>query len=164
MQMLKLLLILALNSFQIENNQIIWQRVYDTELNGNEIYQAIIESGNFQNIEYSDNKIIAELKPLNMQYAAAGYSYMKTAMYISMYNYIGFMVIDIKENKYRVTIKKIRVNGFNDVKINTLPDDCSLEYFALKNGNFRPAFIKNDAPIFEYTFNKLCTFRKVKDW
>jgi hypothetical protein len=152
------------NNFKIEDNKVIWQKVFDTELNFNEICQAIKESGNFENIEIGENKTTTQLKIFVIDYEGAGYRTMNTSMYITYFNYTGFAIIEFKDNKYRITLKTIQLKKGATIPDVPMMEDTDIEFYVLKNGQFRKSFLRDDCKIFEYNFNKKFNFKKVKDW
>ncbi|MEJ6982394.1 hypothetical protein WG906_18155 [Pedobacter sp. P351] len=99
----------SVNNFTVKDNEIIWQKVYDTPLSFQALTDVIKSSGLINNIQVAENKISGELKPIDADFKAAGYSEMLTPMYVSRSHIAGFLNIDYKEGKYRVTLSKIEL-------------------------------------------------------
>lgn len=105
----------SVNNFTVKDNEIIWQKGYDTPLSFQALTDVIKSSGLVNNIQVAENKVSGELKPIDADFKAAGYSEMLTPMYVSRSHIAGFMIIDYKEGKYRVTLSKIEITQkYND--------------------------------------------------
>jgi hypothetical protein len=149
--------------FIIEDGKIAWQKVYDSQLSAEEIVKAMKETGNFTDISLDGDKITANVNEFVIDYEAVGAKLMRTSMYVTYYDYLGFVAIDIKEGKYRVTFKNIAMNL--NLVMNGLEKHPEFSEFSLKNGTFRSGFLK-DTYLFEYTFDKKFKIEKKSggDW
>ena len=97
----------SVNNFHVEGTDLIWQKVFETPMNFEQLYDKVIESGLLENIVKSENKLTGELKQIDADFKGVGYSEMRIPMYIPRSYYTGFVIIELKESKYRVTIKRI---------------------------------------------------------
>lgn len=147
------------NNFSIENNKVIWQKVYETDKSFAELNLELQKSGNFINVENKELNTFFSFKNLRANYKDLGISRMKTSAYISDGKFEGSATVEFKEGKYRVIIRNIDYD-FTYLSIATLkdtPEHFDIEQVALKNGNstFKKSFIDRDMKILDYTFNSL---------
>lgn len=144
-----------INSFAIEEGKLIWQKVYETDLGFDELLSVTKESGLFQIVEVSDDKILAEVKSINADFKGAGYSEMSTPMYVSRSFIEGFVKIEFKQGRYRISIKNIMLIQKYDDGVSKEGEKSSLESFAIKKGNImKKPFTKSPSKILDYTFTK----------
>lgn len=161
----------TINNFKIDNNEIVWQKVYDTSMSIDTILtfdQLVTNVKNsllFEKIEISDNKILGELNQFNALFKEAGYNEMNCPMYIARNHIKCSVILDYKEGKYRVTVKKISlIQAYSD-PISEIGQISSLNDFALRKGNteIKPMFKKAASTILDYTFTKMFRFEKKND-
>lgn len=159
-------------NFSIENNKVIWQKIYTTEKSLADIILEFQKSGNFNNIEQKENNTFLNFKSVRANYRDLGISSVKTSAYISNGKFEGSATVEFKEGKYRVIIRNIDYD-FTYLSIATLkdtPEHFDIEQVALKNGNtvFKKGFIDRDMVVLDYTFNSLFDISKNKkpteDW
>ena len=154
------------DNFEIENGKLIWQKVYETELTNEQLKERIKNSGNFKNLELSENGIIAEITNLSIDYKGYGSSEMSTPIYVARNSLNSFVQIEFKENRYRVTIKNIKLTQKYEDALSNQGEMTDLEVFALKKRNteFKSSFLKKPSKIINFTFEKLTEFKvKAKD-
>lgn len=151
-----------IDNFSIKNGVLIWQKIYDTELSKEQLIHAIRSSGDFSNISVYKDNLIAEISELSLSHkeynAIAGVK----APHYAIHKYLkSYVVIDFKENRYRVTIKSIKFT----------PKDFSLEFGSRifeaeeifldsTTGNFNNRFLKKGSKIMDFTFQKITDFTK----
>jgi hypothetical protein len=150
-------------NFKIEDENLIWQMVYESDSSANIINQ-FIRLGIIDNILTKEDQIIGDLKPFDTDYKGAGFTEMGTPMYIVRSRIIGHIIVDIKKGKYRVTIKDIRLIQKYDDPLTKQGQETSLKDFALRGTNdFKPAFLKSPSIILDYTFKKRIKPTKTND-
>ena len=149
------------NSFEIDNNDITWQKVFDTSLSFQNLVDIIKATGLLNNIEIQENKIIGDLKPLDADYKGAGYSEMLSPMYVSRSYIGGFLLLEYKEGKYRVKIRKMILTQKYSDGLTQLGEKTSLETYGLKKGKneMTNSFKKSASEILNYTFNRKFNFK-----
>lgn len=156
------------NNFTVKDNEIIWQKVYDTPLSFQALTDVIKSSGLINNIQVAENKISGELKSIDADFKASGYSEMLTPMYISRSHIVGFLNIDYKEGKYRITLSKIDLTQKYSDGLSQLGEKSTLDSYSLKNSKteFTNGFKKSPSIILNYTFDKKFHFKaeKKSDW
>jgi hypothetical protein len=124
-------------NFLIENNQVVWQKTYETELSKETIIDKIKTVGKFENISVSEDKITAEIKDLSIDYKGYGESEMSTPMYLSRSSVKAFCVFEFKEKKYRVTLKNMKFVQKYDDALTEMGEVTDIETFALSKKKYR---------------------------
>jgi len=157
------------NNFSIENNKVIWQKVYDTSMSFEQLSKSVTESGLFENLVIDENKITGQLKIISADYKGAGYYEMTTPMYVVRSFFDGFVLIEYKDSKYRANFKNIMLTQKFDDPIVKQGSKTHIEFYALKRDkqNFASLFTKSASLILDYTFSKTFTFTmpdKNPDW
>lgn len=157
------------NNFVIENGKLIWQHIYETELTNKQLIQNIKSSGNFKNLEISDNEITGEIENLTIDYKGFGLSEMSTPIYIARTSINSFVLFELKEDRYRVTIKNIKLIQRYDDGLSKQGDISDLENYALKKKNsiFQNNFLNLPSKIIDFTFKSITEFdviEKEDDW
>lgn len=154
------------NNFTINDSKVIWQRVFETQLTQGDIIKAMKNSGSFANIDTIDGRINAEIKPYQPNYERAGFTKFVTPYHLSGGNVYAFIAIELKEGKYRATIKNIKVKStnVNAMTYTTYDTDNGIEFYAIKKLQFTTRFLNNDAKILDSDFFYLCYFKKSDNW
>jgi hypothetical protein len=112
----------AETDFYLNNNKMYWQHVYETQNKSPDdlikyFQKEVINNFKQDNFQIIDNTISFEINDDKVNFKKYGGTAMGTAFLAQMYmKYL--VVIDFKENKYRVTVKEI----FLDNKINMSGD------------------------------------------
>jgi hypothetical protein len=155
--------------FVIENSKVIWQKVYETTKTKEELTTYFKESGLFSSFEIGEGKLITELKDQVVDKKKGGVT--GVPMAVLMYDYKGIVVIDLKENKYRVTLKVITLvlNINNPALAGRKGDEDSFEKLYLKKGTnqFKGWFPKKSGKVYNANYLDLFTVKEVKtndDW
>lgn len=156
---------IIVNNFESVSNQTIWQKVYTTELSFKELADNIKHSGFFSNLNIIESSIAGNFKTIDADFKRTGFSEMNTPVYISRSFFEGFIVIDFKDGKYRVTLKNILLTQKYDDAVTEQGERSTLETWSQKNGKneFKDAFTKIPSKILDYTFSKKFDFNGKKD-
>lgn len=151
----------TVNNFSSENNKIIWQKVFKTEMDFNQLTAKVKESGILEKVEIGENKIIGQTNPIDADYKGAGYGEMSTPMYVARSFFDGFCMIEFKDGKYRVTLKNIMLTQKYDDGLSKEGEKSTIESFGIKKGKneIKAAFMKSPAIILDYTFTKAFIFK-----
>ncbi len=152
-----------INNFLIDESKVIWQKVFETPFTFDEIVQKIKEAGMMVNIETTEAKLIGDLKPLKIDYKGAGYSGANTAIIISRSDLLGYVLLEYKENKYRVTVKNMSLCHRYDDPFFKQGELTSMESLSIKKNEFKSPFKKSPSAIFDYTLTKAFTFKNSTD-
>lgn len=136
------------NNFFVENGKIYWQRVYEQDA---DIEAMLTNSGKFIDINTSNNIISATLKPGKVD--IKGRSAMSIPIYIRDGHVTGFVRIQQKEGKYRVTVDQIIFIDMVDSPLGQQGEETALEVYAVKkDGSIRPYFLSTASSIINEAF------------
>nr|WP_321452576.1 hypothetical protein [uncultured Carboxylicivirga sp.] len=94
-------------NFRIENNRVLWQKVFETADNYTQLVSKIKDSGLLANIEEDNYKLRGELKCVDIQPLQYGLMDLSTPEYLDKNFVRGFVIIEFKPGKYRITIKNL---------------------------------------------------------
>jgi hypothetical protein len=150
------------NTFTINNKQVVWQKIYDSEKTIDEIKSILSNSGK-ASIKSNENGILyGDISDYMMDYKGAGNTRAGTPMYVSSSKFYGNFKVEFKTGKYRVTVTNIRLKG-NSVSLYTsgvaISNDGNenIESYALTNDkeSFRGNFEGRASKIINYSFSQL---------
>jgi len=102
------------NAFIINNKQVVWQRIYETDKNISQIKNTLLTSGKIKFTLEENNILMGEISNFIMDYKGAGFTKMGTPMYLnenSKFN--GTFKLELKENRYRVSVTNIICEGYS---------------------------------------------------
>jgi hypothetical protein len=157
----------SLYNFSLSQEQISWQKVYETSLDIETLTKEILSSGVLGDYEIVNGSIIGSLKDFIPDFKGVGYKLTTVASYITQSYFTGTVIIDFKEGKYKIAIKNI---GYNQKEVFGSPylplEEVyeRLEKPALdKNGFYSRNFRSKPSHILDYTFNNFFTVRPKKD-
>lgn len=137
--------------FSIDGNSLVWRKVYasETPLDTRVIMYNLRLSGLFKDIMFDDGLVTCEMTGLKMQYKELGYKRMSLPIYLSNNTFSGFVSVEIKPDRYRVTVARILTH--ND-KLGIVP----LEELATKeDGGFKSDFLQPAGRIIASTLDKV---------
>ncbi len=112
------------HNFKIESNNLVWQKIYDSENSIYELYESLREQGNYEKIYILRDEVIFTInfESIN-ELEAHGYNYGSYPKYLKPGGKItGYL--QKKEGKYRVTVTNIDFNWNGDFVENI--DDAAL--------------------------------------
>lgn len=101
----------SLENFVIENNSVVYKKVFElpnqteTELKKN-ILSFISKVPNVSNVRVIGDEIFGDINNLKVNYSKYGGSYMTTLILLN-HSMFGKLIVQTKDNKYRVLIKDI---------------------------------------------------------
>jgi hypothetical protein len=152
-----------INNFHFEQSEICWRKVMNTTLSCDEIFTKAKESGLFDRIEKDGNKLMGELKPLNADWIGAGYTFMSAPSSVQSNFISGFVLIEVKDGRYRVTIKKMMVMQKSIDSLNISGSKKYLEEEAMKRGKYEYSleFTQKSSAIWDHTFSHKLNFNIV---
>lgn len=161
------------HSFKIENGQLEWQKVFQTELTQAKIEKILRNNGIFKDPMTDGNQINGRIENITADYKGTGKNSWNTSFYVQNTSINGTFYIEFKDGRFRVTFNGINLRTTNDLSGNGITVMSAnsvqpLSDFAIKKGKFRKGFLRADVKIFEYTFTNLFNFNKYKsksgDW
>ena len=140
-------------NFKLENGSIFWQRVYEHDA---DIEAMLVNSGKFTDINISNGIYTAIIKPAKVD--INGRSVMEIPIYIRDGYMTGFVKIQQKENRYRVTVDQFVFIDMVDSPLGQQGEETYLEVYALKrDGTLRPYFLNTAAVIIDEALISLFT-------
>jgi len=156
-------------SFQIEDGNLIWQKVHQTDLSKNEIINQIKISGEFHNINEIGENVTANISRKELDFKEMGESNSSVPIYIVNSDINAFVLFELNNDKYRVTVRKIILVQKSKNAFSEEGEMTNIESFALKNDNteLKNSFSKKPARILDYTLSKLTKIDKAlndKKW
>lgn len=158
-----------MENYVINDGQVQWQKVYETDKTFDEILKGVRNKNNIKITEQNENTIAGEFKGLIMNYRKAGLTYMGTPIVLNETNkYYGLFKIEFKDGKYRATIRNVASEGMTMTMygggLGLGSDlDTTLETMALnKKGEVRKGFPKVAGKIIDVTFIDLMDFTKTE--
>ena len=161
-----LFLFSQVENFSILNNQIQWQKVYESKLTKTDLLHFLKSSNKFSELSESENSIYGITQNLQVDFKKfSNYP----SIFVQQTKIISKFIIDFKENKYRVIVKDIIIHDpTNEINSYNLRD-VNLERYCLKNNNteFNNKFINTNAKFYDDTFFNLFHFgneKKIQDW
>ncbi len=159
---------LKYENFKLENGNLIWEKIYKSELSKIDLIRSLKTSGIIKDFKETENYITGYIEHLILDYKGFGNSEMRTAAYISG-NYLrSFVLVEFKSGKYRVTLKEIKLSKRFKDKTSDHGEINELKYYAIKSNNlkFRTSFKKSPSGILNYTFDKIfnITNKTNDDW
>ncbi len=109
------------NNFKVENNNIVWQKVFKKDVNINHIHEALMLKGDVKNLRVSDGILFFELTFDNKQ-DLYQYGYRKGSYpsYLGLGGeFSGF--VQVKDGRYRVTVNDVKfIDDINGLLIDDL--------------------------------------------
>ncbi|MDG4946231.1 hypothetical protein NMK71_07385 [Weeksellaceae bacterium KMM 9713] len=148
------------DNFNIENGQVVWQKVFNTDQSKEELINKIQRTGIFQNLSDNGDILTAEIQQLSLDFIGFGETEFSTPIYIAR-NYVNaFTLIELREERYRVTIKNIMLTQKYEDALSKEGEVTALEVYALRKRNteFKPGFLKLPSKIINYTFQNIADF------
>jgi len=146
--------------FSVKDSKVIWQQNFPTQKTFNELISATKQAGIVTNIEFSDNKIIGNLKPIEADYRGAGHSRSNTPIYILNSRFTAFVIIEFSNDHYTVLIKKINFIAKSSNGLMKQDEQEQIEVQALKNKSdeFKNIFLGSASEVLDFSFTKMFTF------
>lgn len=152
-------------NFIINNGEVSWQKIYDYSGTIQDFKNNIEHRNNFKITSVTESSISGEINDFTMKYKDAGFTYMGTPLILNESNkFFGLFTIDIKEGRYRATIRNVKSQGMNMTMYGGglgLGSNISttMENLALNGkGEKRKNFYKVAGKIIDTTFSKMFDF------
>lgn len=136
--------------FQLEaDGSLVWRKVITYAADAQTVSYNLKADGHFRNIEVmSDDLVTAELVNLFLKIDKDRYNKMKLPVYIYNDIFSGMVTIELKENRYRVTVSRIMTTNPHYGK-------GPLDNLATKNGEFKAQFLGDPSKIISENFDDL---------
>jgi len=153
-------------NFLSEDGELLWQAVYDTDMSIEDIKKNLIQKGVLIVESETDNTITGTLKPFDISYKKQGKSSMQIQLYVRNCRFTGFVLIELKENRYRITVRDIiAIQSFSNGLFKKGDEFKVKDYAVSSKGGLKKGFIKNTAPLLNYDFVSMFTINNLnEDW
>uniref|UniRef100_UPI003217E6F7 hypothetical protein n=1 Tax=uncultured Draconibacterium sp. TaxID=1573823 RepID=UPI003217E6F7 len=119
----------AQGDFKAENGAVIWQKVY----NVGEAVSIGDLALQLADVNESGTRLTGNIKNSPVNYKAQGVSRMQMPLYMNN-NFSAGVVIEQKENRYRVTVNNIAFADLDDYNSHTNEGQTALSTYVLKKG------------------------------
>ncbi|MDO5978080.1 hypothetical protein [Flavivirga spongiicola] len=150
--------------FKIKNGQVIWQKVYDTDLTKKQLIEVMRTSSYFEDIIIvNEKKLTAKINQLSPDYKTYGSSYLSAPDMVSLNHVKAFTVIEFKEKQYRVTLKSIKLIEKRRDSLGKQVVDIEDEILNKDNTAFKRFFFKKSSKILDFTLQKITDFNKISE-
>jgi hypothetical protein len=152
----------AQHSFSItQERKVIWQKVYDSPISINEYQQWLFNSGQYHDIAMYDNTITCWMNENPINYEKHGFDMMSDiSMQIRDNNLTGFVTIQFKEGRYRVTIEQMQFIHRFDSQLYRKGEVTHMELLINAKGTFRKMAENNTLMVLEVIFADMFEYKK----
>ena len=148
------------NNFSVsEDGRAYWQKVYSGDLSHDELLSIIVNDGNF--VDINDGDVIT-FRVVRGKLDVEDYGYKRGAvpMYVVNYDVSGFVTVQLKESKYRVTVDNIILVRNLTTRLGKEGEEEPIETWAVKSGELTSGFKKTPSLIYDMYFSNLFQFQK----
>lgn len=140
-------------NFLLKNFEISWQKVYDAKMTKEEIITYFKASDKFWLIEVVNDTIFTKLKPQKIDPAKTGVA--GVPVIVNKTSFKGLVIIELKEKKYRVTLKNIVLIGDGELLKKGEEQTFEQNYLNKELIAYRPFFLKGPKEIYNLHFNNI---------
>ncbi|OQD44035.1 hypothetical protein BUL40_00315 [Croceivirga radicis] len=142
-------------TIEVNNGKVIWQKIYNNNNSIDEVYNAMVKTGHFYDLTKTENQITANINQflLNRKISDS-----KGSLYMYTDDITGFVLVEFKEKRYRITVKNLIFISNTEINIlgNGVGTRVPIEKYALNSkGEFRNSFLKRDDDIISANLNQL---------
>ena len=147
--------------FMMVGGDVVLEKIIHEKADVDKFISNMRRSGNFTEINRDGNSIYAYMPPkkINTKLAEGGGS-----LYMFTDNVSAYTVVDFKDDRYRITVKKIIFVANVDTGFGATGQETPLERYALNRSGFRKAFLKRDSEILKANLLENFDFNKRDDW
>ena len=141
---------------------IIWQKTYEVDMTASEITKNIKDVMFFSEIvTETDNSIVGKFENIEPMWKESGFKFSAYgAFFATKVSLSGKLIVEVKDNRYRVTITDITIVSSITNSIYNKPTN-PFPYITNKKGVIKKDNISS-IKIYNYTFNKKFTLIKKK--
>ena len=152
----------SLYTFKVVDNEIVWQKVFTSDVKDlqNAFRKQVVASLQLENLQEIGSTISFVVKDEKIDFKKYGGTWGGTAIFLQ-YPQNFLVVIDFKDNRYRVTIKSIKVD-FSSANLGI----DKLDEIILKKGKFKNTkYMKKSLSYYHRHFTEKFTLKqKNDDW
>lgn len=165
----------AWQGFKPENNELIWQHVYETRLTPQEVLSYFETSGIFETCTRDETRIWGPSKQKKLNCQAAGVNSSTLGNHYGFLNYpVSYSItIEAKDNRYRVTLKNIVAHPDISIAYMGISTNSNIQISANDQlYNFRKGKFKNSSGCIavnqcltnEFTIPDISHFEQDDNW
>ena len=153
----------SINNFHTENNQVVWKKVFKTSLGFEQLLSRVKDSGLFKDVENEQTKMRCDLKYIDTELFEYGVKNTNTAVFLINHFIEGFVIIDFKPGRYRVTLKKILLTEKNVDSLNIVGTSSFIEGEIFKYGKveFNYQFKNHSSVMLNKMFTQYFDFNQI---
>lgn len=145
--------------FLVKGRDIVWQQIKQLGIGSENVFKAMLLTNNFRDLVQVDPQtIIGVIKPFRVHPQEYGFSNMESPTYLLSYAFgEAFFIMEIKDDKCRITVKDIRLTEINGVAHRIYGYNPTLYFFATKDGELDALFRKYGEKIYDDYLRALFT-------
>ena len=143
------------NNFSVsQEGKAYWQKVYDTSLEHNGLFNVIVNNGQF--VDVMDGDVITfRVARAKLDFKSLGFSRGAIPLYASGSDVSCFVTIQIKDGRYRVTADNIVLTENTTGGLMEEGTENPIETWAVRNGEITKAFSKIPSQLYDKFFSSL---------
>lgn len=155
--------IYAQHNFSItEACKVIWQQIFEDDIDINTYYDHLVTSGRYHDILMSDNAITCWLNESPIEYARLGYKRGNIPIVLSSNNLTAFITVQFKDARYRVTLEQIQFVQTYSTSLYQKGDIVHMDSFALdRKGQIKKIVANDTFPVLDAYFTDLFQYKSV---
>lgn len=163
-----IILICAMHSFSLfsqehffaADGKLVWQKVYRSDLNLEDIMNTLYNSGSVSDIGSADGIITCRIPLTPIDFEGAGFSRGAIPMYFVLNDMTAFVTIQIKDGRYRVTVDDIYLVSNMATTLGEAGEKTSLAVYAIKKGQPSKHLQKYIEPIIGRQLDAIFSLKK----
>ena len=128
------------NNFTVADSKAIWQKVYETELSYEDIFNLILNNGSFTDVIDNDGKITCRILSEVINFKSLGFKRSELPIYALASTFTSFCTIQVKDGRYRATVENIILTENTSGGILEKGTENPIETWAVKNGAMTKMF------------------------
>ncbi len=140
-------------NFILNGPNIIWQKVYETKKNKEELITYFKESDIFWFVKTESDTIFTKLKPQKINPVKTGVAGIPPI--VNKTTFKGLVKIELKDKKYRVTMSNILLIGDGEILKKGEEQTFEENYLNKDKTAYRPFFLKKPKAVYNIHFNEL---------
>ena len=140
-------------NFLLNKSKVAWQKVYDSKMTKQELINYFKASDKFWLVEVVADTIFTKLKPQKIDPVKTGVAGVPTI--VNKTDYKGIVRIELRENKYRVSLTNIFLIGDGEILKKGEEQTFEQNYLNKEQTEYRPFFLKRPKEIYNIHFNEL---------
>ena len=143
------------NNFSVSSDGMAyWQKVYDTSLDHDGLFDVIVNNGQF--VDVVDGDVITfRVVRAKLDFKKYGFTRGNIPLYAAGSDVSCFVTIQIKDGRYRVTADNIVLVENTTGGLMEEGTENPIETWAVKNGAITNAFSKNPSQLYDRFFSAL---------